>query len=169
MYRWEVYYPSTWTSYHAELPCAGCDLPPCWISLLRTNCCLQLPPNRPEVRIHYHNLYWLLYAGLWRPSLFWVLPTMCDFLDVLSPSMSPIKLPSMISGGEFPMSTWVIIFFLLQHQYRNQSRAPQHRPLWNNDSGSWRRWAQHWNATPLHSKGGRREPQLVSLNHQCLL
>ena len=59
--------------------------------------------------------------------------------------------------------------FLLQHQYRNQSRAPQHRPLWNNDSGSWRRWAQHWNATPLHSKGARRVPQLVFLNHQCLL
>ena len=54
---------------------------------------------------------------------------------------------------------------LLQHQYRNQSRAPQHRPLWNNDSGSWRGWAQHWNATPLHSKGARREPQLVFLNH----
>ena len=33
---------------------------------------------------------------------------MSDFLDVLSPSTSPIKLPSMISGGEFPMSTWVI-------------------------------------------------------------
>lgn len=55
-------------------------------------------------------------------------------------------------------------FFLLQHQYRNQSRAPQHRPLWNNDSRSWRGWAQHWNATPLHSKGGRREPQLVFLS-----
>ena len=36
---------------------------------------------------------------------------MCDFLDVLSPSTSPTKLPSMISGGEFPMSTWVFIFF----------------------------------------------------------
>ena len=58
---------------------------------------------------------------------------------------------------------------LLQHQYRNQSRAPQHWPLWNNDSGSWRRWAQHWNATPLHSKGGEREPQLVFLSHQCLV
>ena len=36
---------------------------------------------------------------------------MFDFLDVLSPSTSPTKLPSMISGGEFPMSRVFIFFY----------------------------------------------------------
>ena len=55
---------------------------------------------------------WLIYTtGWWRPSLFWDLLTMSDFLGVPSPSMLLTKLPYTISGDFRVISTfWFPIF-----------------------------------------------------------
>ena len=123
----------------------------------------QIDPRWEFIIIH--NLFWLYcIQGCEDHLCSWSFPPCSTFWMCCHPARRLPNSPlwSQVESFQYQLG-WSSI--LLQHQYRNQSRSPQHRPLWNNDSGSWWRWAQHWNATPLHSQGGRREPQLVFLSH----